>query len=950
MTAIERRNFLKGATALGFGALVAGTWSPATGVAETTLSDLDFLGEPGRWNSYSREREPTTDVIQAVEFTLGQNTYPSGAHLILVADTVNLIGNISTGGRDIVISARRINCAEGTAIDASGADAIFNAAPAAAGNAPGQKGSDGATGDVGGRSGNVTIAAGTVNGLLTVLANGGRGAKGQKGGSGTQGATGAKGARASSRGHHKPGDQGGQGGAAGNGGAGGSGGDPGVIRCLVLETPVRMPSLSAKGGIGGEEGDPGQPGGKGRGGLPGDNCYNGFEADETGRRRRPVEYCDRTAVPSGPDGLPGVEATQPNEPGRTPLSLIPQLSLGKSNELFGYVSINTLLMSLRRCELDALNEGDVSEIVSQAEWIEMCVASPSCGKTFYESKRRRMASQEVGEPSPAELQAVGGQAAAIVSNLRLGLDVFGNAPHYVSDLTSEFLKRQSSEWIQIATTIQTAYLSLLDKNTSLDEKSRQLGVARQQVINAYDAGKRAILAGQQNIGTIQDDILKLGSRVLELQQIIEQADADFKRAVAARAGGCSLENMITFVMGVVTIATAIYTGYGALTGMMAGVNSMQSQGSGVRGMISDFKVMGKSFKDSGLKERYAEMQKGFDQVKEGLKTDETKIVVSLEAFEEQLAPYLGMPEAVRYRDLMRQLANVAQSKNSKQYELTQIVEQIAKEQAEQTGRRLESDRIGRLVGNSNNPAMTECVVFLGRFLEQTKRQILRVTDLQRRGLSYLTCTPIKLSYQTSRVEELLVPQVQLGEVWLRALQEQGGARQSMDADFEVTRHDDPAFFKSLAAKGMAVFSVPLDDPSFNRGGTSFVQATEVGLSIDFGDSVKTFTCRLTHSGTSLVRDKAGKVLNFLHSRRPTILSYARDTAGGWVPTASLAGNLRGDERYISLSPFTTWTVEFDPIDGVEWDKVTRFACAFKLTLIPSSQTYRPEDALKSIRP
>jgi len=705
--------------------------------------------------------------------------------------------------------------------------------------------------------------------------------------------------------------------------------------------------LIANGGGGGSEGNPGNPGIGGIGGSAGNPCFPYVEIDGRGGIRT-GERCYSEQAAKGAAGPDGDKASSPKGAGASQPALTPVLSIGKSDGLFEYSSINAILMSLRRCDLDVLNELDLNETVNRAEWIALSASSPYCGKSFYADRRVRLSSQEVGEPTTTELQAVAAQAYSIVSNLKLGLDTFGNAPHYVSDLTPQFLKEQNAEWIKIAQTIQDAYLLLITEGSDRDVKSSQLGLARQQVANAYEIAKKTIINGQQSITTIQVDILKLNSRVLELQQQMQEADAALKRAVRARSGGCDLGNLIAFVAGVVTIATAVYTGYGALSGMMAAANAVPRTQSGVQGVINDFKVITKSFEDSKLTDRYVEMQRAFDQVKDALKTDKTKIVISSEAFEEQLAPYLDMPEAVRFRDLMRQLADVAQSKNSKQYEITQLVEQIQKEQAEQTSRRLESDRIGRMVANLKNPAMAECTVFLGRFLEQTKLQILRTTDLQRRGVSYLTCTPIKLSYRSTVVEDLLIPQAQLGEAWTRALQEQGGARQSMDAEFELKRESDPAFFSNLAEKGQAVFSVPIDHPSFNRGGTSFVLASEVGLNIDFPNGVKAYTCRLTHSGTSLVRDKAGKVFNFLHSRRPTILSYRR-SGEDWVPTVAVAGNLRGDDKYISLSPFTTWTVEFDPVELVDWSTVTKFACAFKLTVIPSSQVYHPEAALQAIK-
>ncbi|MFN3321107.1 MAG: hypothetical protein ACK43M_20365 [Allorhizobium sp.] len=656
-----------------------------------------------------------------------------------------------------------------------------------------------------------------------------------------------------------------------------------------------------------------------------------------------------TPAAKGDDGPMGSSAPQVHDRGADKPPVSPELRIGDIEEVAAHIPITALAMSLYRWELDMLNNQS-AEIAEKISWISACAASPRSGAAFYENRTRRLNTTEVGEPSKPELEALSRQATIMVSNVALGLDVYGHAPQFVSDLTPDFLKSQSVEWIEIATEVEQAYLSLLDKNSSLEVKTAKLKAARAQVSTSIRIADETIRRNGQTIAALQKDISLLIARVVELQLLIEMADQDFKRDVAAN-GGCELEDMINFAVGVVTVAAAIYTGVGALTGAMAAANAAAAATAwqGVQGVIDDIKILKKSFDESGFVDAYRDMKRGYNEAKEALKTDRTKLLVSLEAFESQLAPYLDMPSARKYRDLMRQLVDVAQTKNAKQLDLTQLLHQNDAERTLQVSRQLEADRIGRMVASSNNPAMTECIVFLGRFLEQAKRSILRITDLQRRGMVYLTCAPINLTYRTSRVAELSAVQLQLGQAWIRGLEEQGGSRQEMTSTFELSRLRYPDVFRALEKENRSAFAIPVDHPEFNRGGTSYLLCSSVDMLIDgLPGETQAFTCRLTHSGSSVIRNRAGQGFTFIHSRRPTNLSYERTAAASWKPTIKIDGNLRGESEFIALSPFTTWLLEFPPGNQIDWNRVDALRLIFTVSFIPSDEVYRPEAVLREL--
>lgn len=950
MTHMQRRQFLLGATALGvvpmLGTIAA---SPARAAALPVLADLDVLGEPGRWNSYSREREPSCDVVQAVEFTLSPTTYGSGANMIVVADTVFVEGVVRAPSRDLTIAARKVVFRDGAQIDTSGEAGVDRSDTAPQGVTPGDKGGDGQKGASGAPGGNVSIFASQVQGVMNIVANGGAGAQGQQGGAGAQGATGLQGSPASSKNDAGKGAPGGRGGTAGSGGQGGDGGVAGKIFCILSASPQTDPQFSALGGRGGDPGVPGRVGAPGLGGNPGQPCYKQrVPKSPENPAPRWEEYCGPQAS-QGDSGPAGNPAPQVNGRGIDQPPVAPEVQIGDMAKIYARFPITALTMSLYRCELDILN-GTTDEIQDRLGWISACAAADGSGNSFYEERKKRLSADEVGQPSKDELQSIAGQSALMATNVSLGLDVFGHAPQYISDLNPDFLKSQSREWVDIATSVEDAYFSLLDKGQNAKVQADKLNAARSRVDDAIKAADLTIAKNETAINALGDNILALASQALDLQLQIERADQEFRRDVANKRG-CEFKEMVSFVMGVITVAAAIYTGYGAFTGAMAAANAASSASSagGVAGVINDLKILKKSFSDSGLVSAYKEMQQGYAEVKDALKQDSTKIVVSLEAFEAQLKDFMDLDSAKKYRDLMRQLAAVAQSKNAKQLELTQLVHQNDMERLQKISRKLESDRIGRMVASSQNPAMTECIVFLGRFLEQAKRSILRVTDLQRRGIGYLTCTPITLTYRTSRVAELNAIQSQLGDAWVRGLEEQTGSRQEMKSVLELTRASYPEVFKALEKENRAAFAIPVDHPAFNVAGTAFMRSSWVDLSIPkLPSTVKTIVCRLTHSGVSLVKNKSGQVFTYLHSSRGTNLVYDRKSGSEWESRVVQAGNLRGEDYYIQLSPFATWILEVDKVSGIDWKKTDQVVLKFTSSFIPADKFKSEQILLKGL--
>src|SRR5262249_26193325 len=186
------------------------------------------------------------------------------------------------------------------------------------------------------------------------------------------------------------------------------------------------------------------------------------------------------------------------------------------------------------------------------------------------------------------------------------------------------------------------------------------------------------------------------------------------------------------------------------------------------------------------------------------------------------------------------------------------------------------------------------------------------------------------------VADLLKIQGALDQALIDAAERRGRQEQVVLAEFSIRRETNRSFFNTLQRTGKATFSIPLNQPEFNRGGTAFVTVSEVGFIADGIESKSgEFTLRLTHEGNSTFRDQAGNLMNFSHRKRPTTLAYRRK-GKAWEPLVEVSNNLGGsDDKYLYLSPFAGWTLQKMGDDQVNWTRVKEIKLSFRARFIPS---------------
>ncbi|QND19234.1 hypothetical protein HB774_02565 [Rhizobium leguminosarum bv. viciae] len=597
---------------------------------------------------------------------------------------------------------------------------------------------------------------------------------------------------------------------------------------MVESDDLRKIYTFSKGGEPGSNGARGDGGEGGIGGLPGNRCYESRPHGRPGREGYEPggTTCYREEARQGGRGDPGPEGPlNPAIPikGQSKSS---QKMAASFSDIAPFVPITQLKMMLSACYVSFANL-DASELAEKLNWIYQIASASQSGKMFYDERATRAGATEVGQPSSSEISTVANQALLLLQRLRTGLDAFGHAPNYVSNLSPKYLTNASDRLLDIAEKVESEHEKYLTALSNLQDASEPLKASLELAKESIQETGENIREYDATANQVQDEIADLSVTIEVVKQKLLSAEEAFQDAISSKAGNCSLGQMIQFVVGVVAICYGMYQGAIAVADSFKTANSTTSDGS----IIKDMQFLVDTFDKNKVDEHFKKMQDGFAKVQDALKTNDTKLVVSLESFETQLKPYLDMPEAVEYRDLMRQLVDVARAKNDKQVLYTQLVLKSTKAKLDEEALRLETVRVGRLVAETNNPALTDCVTFLTALLVKVKLEVLELLDLRRRALVYETLVSMRPLYKWNRVIELRDAQTALDGALTRAMDTLGRERQNFDAEFVLSKSRFPWVFEKLSEGRMAAFAIPVDDPQFNRGGTSFVTLYQVSMRV-----------------------------------------------------------------------------------------------------------------------
>ncbi len=593
-------------------------------------------------------------------------------------------------------------------------------------------------------------------------------------------------------------------------------------------------------------------------------------------------------------------------------------------------------MLLQSAQLSFLNE-ETDSLVAQLTWIAQLAESQGAGSEFWKMRSGWNAPESIRTVQDQEWKTISQASRILLDRYLSGLNAFGYAPHYVSQLSFDFLTSQTKQFIDNASAIEASYIAWQANKQQIDNRRKAIADARNKLASDIADLRQQATTQSSLADQIQNQIAPVIATLDHVQNALVQAQAAFDEAVRAK-GGCNFLDMVKFVSGVIAIASGVYAGAGAIADAFNNANEKLDDDDN---FIDSVKILAGTFKESGAAKDFKEMQQGFKDLQASSKNQNAKLVVSLDSFEKQLEPFLDLPAAQAYRDLLRSFVDLTKTRNDKQVAYTQarIQSQTATSQADKMA--VEFAQTTTTLAQSTNPALDDEEQFLSGYLQTSKQWIMEMIDLKRRALMYRTLfsTPIKLNFRDIRVVDLRTASDRLDREWVYELNQLPGAGHPQPLNnptFTLALSGNQDLRTLLAKTGEVVFTIPTDYSSFNRAGTSFVSVTEVALDLTGVSSRSNrFTAQLEHQGSSTFVNSDGKLMNFLHAPRLVNLDY-NFTNGAWVEgEQGTSGNLgQLDSYYILLSPFSTWRLKIVSDTEVDWAAVDHLTFRFKGTLIP----------------
>ncbi|KAG5979427.1 hypothetical protein E4U55_005174 [Claviceps digitariae] len=870
---------------------------------------------------YQRHEDQSTYTILTSDLALTADLIDPTKNCVIYADVLTLSesrGKLVFPGRDLTICCRSLE-PKGVTISTKGPDSQ-KAAPGAKpktsddpavnkGNPNGQDADAITSADFGAHGGRLTILAGSVEGALTVNCSGGKGRDGQKGGDAGKGANGANGTddREKRQGHFgrpdgkypgSPGQNGQNGGKGGKGGKPGQGGNAGSIS---ISTIMNLPTVSNTT----TKGRAGQPGAGGSGAAGGTGGTGGkfgeWKEIREGHNSVRHEFVYTGRYSNGTNGAAGsagqVVQGQDGSEGSVALARITnvQASIAANPQLFAQLQ---LMMQVVKINYLDRNFARAKNILA---WIfGLTAGRSSSGKKW------------VG---------LNQQAATYLSRLSRGLDYFGNAANFVPLASFSLYSSSVTPMLVLGGTVQTVFDTytryLKDQTSGYNDFN-----------NAYSAAARAIETYKKTIADevelrakLWDECLVLESQVVVAHANLLEAEKAFKDAVERRRQCLKFQS----ILGLVGTLTGLPLNIIDLVKLAKKAEWSGAAGSLASGLPSNFLQLGKTI--NVLSSDFSNAEEQWDITTKAIEADgadSAKLVVNVDAINDELAAYMDMPEAQAYKAAVRAYVGLCQARNMKVFECSKLDEDVlgleAKIDQTQTQMdELKADQSGKL-----DPTLAPYRTFLLGLYNNYKDTLLDQLFFETMAFRYRTLRDFSQIIQSSNtIAELSVLQGQILQAVIDHQNGVGAIEQPFNSlathPFEsATAESVTNFLAGLG--GELVFRIPLGEPSFQ--GLAQLQMTKFTVSlpgVQFASpeqSRKVYVSLRCHGDCSVVDPKsATNIFRFTHN--PITATYQYELVKGddgkdvekYLAGGALVDTGDGhDQKSISLSPFCTWTL------------------------------------------
>jgi hypothetical protein len=718
---------------------------------------------------------------------------------------------------------------------------------------------------------------------LFISCKGGHGGRGQDGHDGIKGYDANRG-----NDNYANGGPGGQGGNAGHSGQGGPGGTVNVG--FIKSTMVSI----FYDNVGGNGGSPATPGNGGQGGK-GDSLPNQFYEAlcHPGKNGDPASFKGTAGDPGNMGALAVNSLSAPGGDIAKPLQYA---------ELAPLMKVEQLLITQREVNLAYLNATQPENyqyVMNVANWL-VNITQPLIQTDFNHP--------DWDQHDIAIAKSINDKSMAMITNFQRGLDFYGNYPNWVPVLTLDSYQERIGQLINLGKIIEEQFTIYINDQNAATQRTAALDQARQQLSDhiQYDDKEIEQIAAQiKQMNTVIDDQL---AQLQSQQSLIandKQIFADDVRKQAEAETGCSFEDILKTVTGILQFGAAIGDGVGAIAGAYKLYKEFNTTKDKCEKVVKVIQKVEATIKD---------IKTGLQDVNKAITSpDEVGLVITNKTdFDDFIKKYTDkFPSAKTLKNAVDHYFDLINARNQNILSYNALYGKMAAVQADINQKTSQLEKIAaKRQQQIADPALPEYTSFMQNAYDNLKMVIIKKLYEENRAYWYWSLEENPFAASDLTIANLAVMQDDIYNAIDTAKEHRNGPFQPFNQIIPITINDYPFSFQALPTTKKLVFSLPVSLSCF----LNKFQVIGNEFKLEFPDikdnSVHTLSLTLIHNGISYQTpsSKTGpSMIQFVHL--PRVIPYNIDFTNPNNTDGGLIGST--DEGFTGLSPFATWTLNFD---------------------------------------
>ena len=513
-------------------------------------------------------------------------------------------------------------------------------------------------------------------------------------------------------------------------------------------------------------------------------------------------------------------------------------------------------------------------------------------------------------------------ALTMIGRLQAGLDFFGYPKDWAPTFTLNNYLKRIAELIDVGNIVEQQYRTFLAQKDRQDLQLAALAAMRNKLnddlvnLTAERSSLNdTINAADQTIGDLTERIGMQQNAINADQFVFSQ---QFRTKIE-NATGCSFSEVLQFVGAIVTIASGVVDGVGAVAGAAeAGEVAEEAEAA--------YETASRAIKQiKSVTATIESMQKSIGTIRtmfpaNSKSRDVGMLVTDKKKFDKLIDKYVDdpdLPEAAVLKVAVDDYFAMIDARNQAIMTYASLFTQQAKLAAQYAQIVAQIAGIDALTPIVSDPGLPSYLSFMRTAYGNAKTELVSRLYEAHRALAYWTLRDDGFAVNDLDIATLTTTLAGLEDKIDDAKRREGPVQQFTDIAVDITADAVPLGFKSLATTKRLVFSIAPDNPSFQNQ----YQVLVTGVAVELpGVTAKTgmLTLSLDHSGSEVQVGNArvnGQstdfTVQFTHARRK--VPYTIDFAN---PDTKRGGRI-GDDDFYGLSPFAAWTLDF-ALPGNEW--------------------------------